>query len=430
MSRGIARGLLTLAAAMAATAIGVGSAAAAAPAPYDAQGSPLAQPVIGTTALLTGLFGLGTVDLSTIGVSDSDLAGIGISSSTSSPTADNMLIVDDAVPDCPNAQFHSIQAAVSAAAPGAMIKVCPGTYVEQVTIPAGKDGITLFSEGDLQAIIKAPPVMTSPKAIVRIEGAHDVTIRHFTITGPGGGPCDSLEYGVRVDTGGSATITDNHITKIRDTPFSGCQNGVGVIVGRNFQNTSGAGSVVHNLIDDYQKGGVVVDGQLAPATPSSHADVAWNEIVGIGPTAVIAQNGIQVSRGAFADVHHNKVYGNVYSGSDAADEAILLYQVSSSQVRVHHNDVYDNNDGIGLYTTQNAEVGYNRSHDNLPYDGIFADTDTSNNTIEHNKLFGNGIDCDDESAGPYNPPAIVANPWIQDLGYTENRPGLCKHATP
>jgi len=54
---------------------------------------------------------------------------------------------------------------------------------------------------------------------------------------------------------------------------------------------------------------------------------------------------------------------------------------------------------------------------------VFADSDTSNNTIEHNMLFGNaGFDCDDISAG--------ANPWIQDLGYTENRPGLCKHASP
>ena len=116
-----------------------------------------------------------------------------------------------------------------------------------------------------------------------INGAHDVTLRHFTITGPGGGPCDSLEYGVRIDNNGSGVITDNHITQIRDTPFSGCQNGVGVLVGRNFDNTSGFGTVVHNTIDNYQKGGVVVDGQATG--PSSNAEVAFNDISGIGPTA-------------------------------------------------------------------------------------------------------------------------------------------------
>lgn len=361
--------------------------------------------------------------MSTIGVSDADLATTGPQSSAS-PTDDHMLIVDDDHLDCPNAQFTSIQAAVTAAPPGSMIKVCAGTYMEQVTIPAGKDDLTLYSVPDLAAVIKAPPVMTSPKAIVRVEGAQNVTLRHFTITGPGGGPCDSIEYGVRVDSGGSATITDNHITQIRDTPFSGCQNGVGVLIGRNFESTSGSGSVVHNTIDNYQKGGIVVDGQLSG--PSTHADVGWNDISGIGPTAVIAQNGIQVSRGAVATVHHNVVHDNIYSGTDAADEAILLYQVSSSGIQVDHNKVYDNNDGIGLYTASNTEIGWNDSYDNAPYDGLFADTDTAGNLIQHNRLTDNAeFDCDDATVG-----VPSSNSWIQDLGYTENKPGLCKHATP
>ncbi len=164
-----------------------------------------------------------------------------------------------------------------------------------------------------------------------------------------------LEYGVRIDSGGSALVTDNHITQIRDTPFSGCQNGVAVLVGRNLNNTSGFGTVVHNTIDNYQKGGVVVDGQANG--PSSNAEVAFNVITGIGPTAVIAQNGIQVSRGAIANVHHNAVHDNIYSPATTTGEGILTFQVSSPQVQVHHNDVYRYSDGIGLYTTSNIEVG-------------------------------------------------------------------------
>ena len=383
----------------------------------------------GTTVALpvlqTGLFGL-DADLSTLGVDPTELATVGPQSSTES--TGNMLVVGHDPSTCPDEQYPTIQSAVTAAPPGAMIKVCPGTYVEQVVIPAGKDGLTLFSQGDLQAVIKAPPVMQPPKTIVLIQ-AQNVTIRHFTITGPGGGPCDSLEYGVRVDSGGSALITDNHITHIRDMPFSGCQNGVGVLIGRNFENTFGAGTVVHNLIDDYQKGGVVVDGQLAPGAPASHAEVAYNEIDGIGPTAVIAQNGIQVSRGAIADVHHNVVKNNIYSLADAGDEAILLFQDASPQTTINHNDVYDNNDGIGLYTTSNIEVGWNDSHDNTPYDGLFANSDTAGNTIEYNRLYDNAeFDCDDISVGPGT--AGTANFWTNDLGGTEDRPGLCKHAAP
>ena len=93
---------------------------------------------------------------------------------------------------------------------------------------------------DLAAVIKAPPViLTSPKSIVTVSGAQNVTLRHFTITGPAAA-LDWLEYGVRIGEGGSALVTDNHITHIRDTPFSGCQNGVGVLVGRSALNTFGA----------------------------------------------------------------------------------------------------------------------------------------------------------------------------------------------
>ena len=174
------------------------------------------------------------------------------------------------------------------------------------------------------------------------------------------------------------------------------------------------------------------NGSLSPnPAPPSHADVGFNEVDGIGPTAFIAQNGIQVSRGAIANVHHNVVKDNIYSPATVTGEGILLFDDHSSQTTVHHNDVYNNSDGIGLYTTDNTEVGWNRSHDNAPYDGPFADIDTANNVIEHNKLTYNAeFDCDDVSTGPYNPPALVANQWLQDLGYTENRPGLCKHASP
>ena len=70
---------------------------------------------------------------------------------------------------CPRPDYNSIQAAVTAAAPGYRINVCPGTYVEQVTIPAGKDNLWLQSIGRWQAVIKAPPVMADPKAIVRVK---------------------------------------------------------------------------------------------------------------------------------------------------------------------------------------------------------------------------------------------------------------------
>jgi hypothetical protein len=194
---------------------------------------------------------------------------------------------------CSDAGYKTISAAVADASSGDRINVCPGTYVEQVTIPAGKDNIQLRSTRRWEAVIKAPPdnPLDPIKAIVRINGGHNVTILAFTITGPGSGGCNSLRYGVRVDEGGSADILGNHITQIRDDPFSGCQNGVAVLVGRQAEFTVGTARVIGNVIDHYQKNGPTV------GNTGSHAEISHNRILGIGPTAVIAQNGVQASGG-------------------------------------------------------------------------------------------------------------------------------------
>src|ERR1700723_2499901 len=85
---------------------------------------------------------------------------------------------------CSGAAYSTIQAAVTAAAEGDEIAVCPGTYAEQLTIPAGKDGLVLRSTERLAAVIVAPATMSDPGDLVRINGARHVTIEGFTIAGP------------------------------------------------------------------------------------------------------------------------------------------------------------------------------------------------------------------------------------------------------
>src|SRR4029079_105422 len=111
-----------------------------------------------------------------------------------------------------------IQPAVNFAGNGYIISVNAGTYTEQVAVPGAKSGLKLKANG-AGVTIAAPAVMTSPKAIVRIRSSQNVLVDGFTITGPGGGGCDSLEEGVRVDSGGSAKITNDHILNIADSPL-------------------------------------------------------------------------------------------------------------------------------------------------------------------------------------------------------------------
>src|SRR6201996_6098202 len=67
-----------------------------------------------------------------------------------------VILVDDDKVQCPNAQYTSISQAVSSAPGGSVIRVCPGTYVEQVTI----SNKTLRIEGDNGAIVM-PPTMSA-----------------------------------------------------------------------------------------------------------------------------------------------------------------------------------------------------------------------------------------------------------------------------
>jgi hypothetical protein len=318
----------------------------------------------------------------------------------------------------PTEPFHTIQAGVNAAHPGDTVLVDPGTYTEQVTITTSN--ITLEGKNEATTIIKAPSAMVSPNAILEVAGAKNVTVEHFTIEGPGTSS-SSLQWGVRIDSAGSANIIGNHITDISDTPFGAAQTGVGILVGRAFDHTTGSAFISGNVIDAYQKDGIVVD------NIGSSAVISGNVITGVGPTTLIAQNGIQISDGANATVVGNAVSGNEYTPSPQAS-GILLFNpgtVSVTYNTVTRNDygifdqggvgtqinfnVANNNtlNGILLYLTTGAQVGFNGTDSNgsgnVGDGGIqlftAAGSFVHNNTSEFNN--GDGIFVDNTSGGNY-----------------------------
>src|SRR5262249_47449141 len=147
--------------------------------------------------------------------------------------------------------FTSIQAAVTAAHNGDTIKVDPGTYVEQVTFNSGKSDINLIatsSQAD-STVIQAPS--SASGAIVDVNGASNIFIKGFKIDG-GGNAAGTLDSGVRVIGGGSATIRADHITGLYNG--SNNQTGYGVRVGQSIASTFGTAKVISDTIDNYQKG--------------------------------------------------------------------------------------------------------------------------------------------------------------------------------
>ena len=339
-------------------------------------------------------------------------------------------VVDDDAAECKKAQFTTIQAAVNAAGPGDDVEVCRGLYTEVVVVGTGKDGLDVYSKNPLDAVIKAPPTIAADvandKSIVRVTESRDVGIRRFTITGPGPGPIDSIRNGVRVDSGGSADILDNHITLIRDTPFTGVGNrGLSVRVGATTDSVGSEARITGNLMDEYQKGAVTIN------RVGSYALIEKNTIVGAGPTAVVAQNGIAVGRGAAADILNNDVSGNAFTGTSATAAGILIF-LTPGTVQVEKNSLDGNQIGIDVSTAVNGQVTVEKnkviggpSVQALPFgDGILFRSDTASNVIEKNRARDNVLhDCHDDSTGTET--GGVANVWTKNNGETENKPGLC-----
>lgn len=326
--------------------------------------------------------------------------------------------------DAADTAASTIGAAVSAVASGTHIDVCPGTYAEQLTIPDTKDDITLTSVQSRAATIKAPPTMAEPGDIIRVNGATGWTISGFVISGPLPNAlfCSvETRAGLFVAGSGEVTVDDNAFTDIwaTDPSLRGCQNGIAIRVGRHAAPTHvGTATITNNDFGNYQKAAIVIDGT------GSSADVGLNTVTGEGPVNYIAQNGIQVSRGAVGNVAGNVVTGHTYSlAPSSSSTGILLFQ-SGAGLIVNNNDVRQNDDNIALFDTDGITVQQNAVRNSTFFDGLFADSDTSGNQFignfaDDNQLF----DCEDLSIAVTVPP--VANTWTDNIGTTSFPPGIC-----
>ena len=397
------------------------------------------------------------------------------------------LFVDDDHAQCPNATFTSIQAAVNASGPHGTIKVCPGTYAEQVRIDGHlHDGLKLESLKSWQAIIKWPAVELPPLALVSISNANRVTVRDFTISGPFTFPACSPDRheGVLVDNAFDAWILHNHITRIQNSnpALFGCQEGDAVAVGRRTPLTSaGSARVEHNQIDEYQKNGVQV------VNAGSSASVTHNLITGSKNPAVqviIASNGVVVFGGAVAAIDHNVISNNNYTPTPLST-GIIMAESPQNSSRVDHNLLFDNDFGIETDTQTGLEISHNdlfqhrgdaimlcgdmtqfcgpavnikvmnnnivsnagsgitlfdadanllkgnyvnRNGTLVPMDqtdGIRLDANSGKNRLSENRSSDNvEHDCHDDSIGGGT--AGTDNVWFNNKGNTENRTGLCK----
>ena len=433
----------------------------------------------------------------TIGDADTTLPGIagvtvGIDSNVSQPadppSSGHTFWVDNTPTDgdCPQATFVTIQAAVDASGPNDTVKVCPGTYPEQVRVVGhNHDGLRLESLNPLAATIQWPTVESPPLALVTFNNADHVTLRGFTVSGPFTFPACSPDRheGLLIDNGFDERILLNHITLIRNSLVAlwGCQEGDAVSVGRRTPTpTPGSAVVWLNLIDMYQKNGI------QSFAPGAFADVRHNVITAspeAAHNAIIASNGVVVLGSAAAVVEQNAISGHKFTPFPLST-GVILDEAPSGSSEVDHNSIFDNDYGIESDTQMGLDISHNDVFKNVSdgitlcgdvsqgcgpatqnivrannisnnggsglllmsaksnllksnhianngragpdtTDGIRVDMNSMNNQILTNQMDDNVThDCHDDSVGSGT--AGTANIWNNDMGETQNRPGLCK----
>lgn len=339
------------------------------------------------------------------------------------------LTVDDDHVQCPSAAFTSIQAAVAAASPNDKINVCPGTYHEQVVInkpltvqgiQVGNDALSLIQPGPMVPNTTSLTSGNPSAAIILVDGASKVSLNHLTVDGTGNNlpGCGPNFFGIYFRNA-SGTVDDMAVRNIQLAPsLFGCQTGLGIFVQSNSSGKSKV-DILDSSIHDYQKGAIVAN------EANTEVNVSGNQISGIGPTAQIAQNGIQIGFGAKGTVTNNSVINHIYSpctpsGCGASSINILIFQ--SDGTRVFNNST--GNAQVNIYYEGNrGEVTGNTIFQTLVFEGIDLIGD-------RNSAVGNNVKNSGASAVYVlgNKNDVVANILNEaPIGIYQDQPGSDNH---
>jgi nitrous oxidase accessory protein NosD len=281
------------------------------------------------------------------------------------------LLVDDDKVQCPTATFTSIQDAINAASPGSLIRVCPGTYTEQLSIDK-----SLRIEGDNGAILLPSAMVanttgssgTAIAAAIFVKEAADVEIEGLIVDTANSGitQCSPDLIGILYQNS-SGSIRHNAVRNTKlSVSLNGCQSGDAIVVQSLGSETSTV-TIDGNSVHDYQKNGITGN-ELG-----SEVTISNNIVTGLGPTTGAAQNGIQIGFGAKGSVLRNTVTDNVWSPCVSLENCafnatgILIFQ--SDDVRVEHNTVATNQ--LGIYAGgQRDEIESNNISNSLVLVGI------------------------------------------------------------
>jgi parallel beta-helix repeat protein len=338
-------------------------------------------------------------------------------------------------PNPPTHVYATIQAAVTASAPGTIIEICPGTYPEQVVITR-KLTLEGVAVGGQDAVVILPPAgglvqntvdfdSTNPPnspvaAQVLVKGPFvaAVTITNLTVDGTGNGiaACSPDVQGILFQ---NASGTLNHVAVRNQTlppADNGCQSGESIYV-QTAAGFSSTVTVANSSVHNYNKNGITGNDSGTKLTVTG----SYVQGSGVVPVPGAAQNGVQLAYGAKGKISGNTVIDNIYGDPTvAASTDILLYDTAeSSAITVSSNIVGNSQIPIAVYTDTTSlgdgvSVTGNKVFGTSTYDGI--DVCTNGNTVTGNTVFNSaesGVHLDASCGGTGNTNIVTGNTILE-----------------
>jgi hypothetical protein len=322
--------------------------------------------------------------------------------------------------------YTTIGAAIAAARPHDVVKVCPGVYAEQLTIAK-----PLALRGESGAVVKPAGMVANTTSlttgnalatVIVIDGAAGVTIEGLAIDGADNGitTCAGVTtpdlFGVFFRNA-SGTVSDSVVRNMRlGAGLQSCRGGTAILV----QSANGRRSLVtieKNSLHDFQRNGITAN------EVGTNVRIRRNVITGLGPTTGAVQIGIQLAFGATGVVEENVVSqmisancldvascplnaNNVLVGSESSGVRVLRNVLGHSQTgvavfgsgnRVQDNLIFDTRVFDGVYVEGNDNVVHGNDITRSAEAGVFLAG--NNNRVGNNRINEAGVGIIDVGAG-------------------------------
>jgi hypothetical protein len=308
---------------------------------------------------------------------------------------------------CEAPQYATIQGAVDAVLPGTLIKVCPGTYAEQLVIERSVTPPTVA----VPAVVAPPtgPCATGPSDDIEVMvcAGSPVSLSNLRIDARFSETnCAVKLYGVLV--GGGATLTAKHdeVLGASGSANSFCSSGIGIAVGTTGAVEQAGHATLHEVsVSDYKARGIAATG-TGSSVSVIDSDVRANAENQSAPT------GIEIGAGATGAVRGSTIAQNSDFGR-ALGTGILVDRAAPPVVIAR--DTLEEN-GIGLHFVSGAttepsttELSLRRSLIlNSDYAGLLLEQGTAQ--IGHNIIEGGayGIQIRQAGSQPFASDATAA----------------------